>query len=162
MAVMKRLLILTALLALTASAATESYKLILVTQADHFEPQMGTFPTLRECTTDGARLLHDQNIYAGFGCVLKEKSEHDPAEKSEHEALVLPTMTASAKENPSEKHVVQPPEPYVLTLFPQFLEGVNAFDTREACIEQGMEFLATTDIFNGFVCEHGRAWQKDE
>ena len=84
-AVMKMLLTLTALLALTASAATESYKLILVTQADHFEPQMGAFATLRECTTDGARLLHDQNIYAGFGCVFWEGSEHEPEEASEYD-----------------------------------------------------------------------------
>ncbi len=159
---MKRLLTLTALVAMTASAATESYKLILVTQADHFEPQMGTFATLRECTTDGARLLHDQNIYAGFGCVLREESEYDPEEESEHDRLVLLTNTASAQENPSEENVVQPPEPYVLTLFPQFLEGVDAFDTRDACIERGVEFMATADIFTGFACEHGRAWQKDE
>ncbi len=76
--------------------------------------------------------------------------------------LVLLTITASAQENPTEKHVVQPPEPYVLTLFPQFLEGVDAFDTRDACIERGVEFMATADIFTGFACEHGRAWQKDE
>jgi hypothetical protein len=161
-AVMKTLLTLTALFALTASAATEWYKLILVTQSDHFDPQMGNFATLRECTTEGARLLHDQNIYAGFGCVFWEESEHEPEEESEHAGLVPLTITARAQENPSEKQVVQPPEPYVLTLFPQFLEGVNAFDTREACTERGMEFLAATDIFNGFVCEHGRAWQKDE
>ena len=160
--VMKRLLILTALFAVTASATIGSYKLILVTQADHFEPQMGTFATLRGCTTDGARLLHDQNIYAGFGCVFWEGKNRDPENVSEYAPLVPPTIRANAQENPSDKHVEQAPEPYVLTLYPQFLEGVDAFDTREACVERGMEFLATTDIFNGFVCEHGRAWQKDE
>jgi hypothetical protein len=72
--VVKKLVILLAVFALTASAATGSYKLILVTVTDHFEPQMGTFPTLRECTTEGARLLHDQDLYAGFGCVYRDGS----------------------------------------------------------------------------------------
>lgn len=76
--------------------------------------------------------------------------------------LMMLTITANAQEDPSEKHVVEPPEPYVLTLFPQFLEGVAAFDTLDACIEQGIEFVTTADIFNGFVCEHGRAWQKQD
>lgn len=56
-------------LALSASAETGWYKLILVTPTDHFEPQIGTYLTLRECTTEGARRLHDQDLYAGFGCV---------------------------------------------------------------------------------------------
>jgi hypothetical protein len=83
-AVMKRLLILTALLALSASAETGWYKLILVTVTDHFEPQIGAYPTLRECTTEGARRLHDQDIYAGFGCVFWNGSEHEPKEGSKH------------------------------------------------------------------------------
>ena len=60
---------LIALLALSASAETGWYKLILVTVTDHFDPQIGTYPTLRECVTEGARRLHDQDLYAGFGCV---------------------------------------------------------------------------------------------
>lgn len=60
------------LLSLSASAETGWYKLILVTQTDHFEAQIGTYLTLRECTTEGARRLHDQDIYAGFGCVYWE------------------------------------------------------------------------------------------
>ena len=72
---MKTLLTLIAVLSLTASmgllASAEEgwYKLILVTITDHFEPQLGSYPTLRECTTEGARRLHDQDLYAGFGCV---------------------------------------------------------------------------------------------
>jgi len=161
-AVMKRLLILTALLALTASAATESYTLILVTQAEYLESQLVTFTNLRECTDEGAERLFEQDIYIGFGCEFKEGSEHNPKEGSKNDPLVLPTNAASAQENPSEKNVVQPPEPYVLTLFPQFLEGVDAFDTRDACIERGIKFMATADIFTGFVCDHGRAWQKQD
>jgi uncharacterized membrane protein YbjE (DUF340 family) len=57
------------LLALSAPAETGWYKLVLVTVTDRFEPQIGTYLTLRECTTEGARRLHDQDLYAGFGCV---------------------------------------------------------------------------------------------
>ena len=71
MAVMKRLLILTALLALTASAATESYELFLATQAEYLESHLVTFPTLRECTDEGAERLFEQDIYIGFGCKFK-------------------------------------------------------------------------------------------
>ena len=71
---MKRLLTLMVLLSLSASAETGCYKLILVTSSDHFEPQLGNFETLRECTTEGARMLHDQELYAGFGCVYWEPS----------------------------------------------------------------------------------------
>ena len=66
---MKRLLLLAILFTLTASAETGQWKLILVTVTDHFDPQWGHFETLRECTTEGARLLHDQELYLGFGCV---------------------------------------------------------------------------------------------
>lgn len=70
---MKTLLTLIAVICLIVSvgapANTGVYKLILVTVADHFDTQIGTFETLRECTTEGARLLHDQDLYAGFGCV---------------------------------------------------------------------------------------------
>jgi len=70
---MKTLLTLIAVICLIASAGVPAetgwYKLILVTVSDHFDPQIGTFDTLRECTTEGARLLHDQDMYAGFGCV---------------------------------------------------------------------------------------------
>ena len=161
-AVMKRLLILTALLTLTASAATESYTLVLLTRVNYSDPQIGTYPNLRECTTGGAKLLLDQDLYAGFRCVFKEEIKYGPEEVSDHAPLVPPTIRASAQENPSDKHVEQAPEPYVITLFPQFLEGVDAFDTRDACVERGIELLNTVEIFTGFVCEHGRAWQKDE
>ena len=73
-AVVKRLVILMMLLALSASAETGWYKLILVTVTDHFDPQIGSYPTLRECTTEGARRLHDQDLYAGFGCVYWDGS----------------------------------------------------------------------------------------
>lgn len=66
---MKRLLILIALLSLNALAESGRYKLILVTAGDHFKPQIGNFETLRECTTEGARMLHDQELYVGFGCI---------------------------------------------------------------------------------------------
>ncbi len=65
----KTLLLLVMLFTLTATADTGQWKLILVTVTDHFDPQWGSFETLRECTTEGARLLHDQELYLGFGCV---------------------------------------------------------------------------------------------
>ena len=71
---MKRLFTLMVLLSLSASAETGVYKLILVTPSDQFKPQLGDFETLRECTTEGARMLHDQEVYAGFGCVYWEPS----------------------------------------------------------------------------------------
>lgn len=75
---MKTLMTFIAVLFLTVSMGVLSpnvsaeagwYKLILVTVTDRFEPQIGSYPTLRECTTEGARRLHDQDLYAGFGCV---------------------------------------------------------------------------------------------
>ena len=57
------------LLSPNVSAEAGWYRLILVTVTDHFEPQVGTYSTLRECTTEGARRLHNQDLYAGFGCV---------------------------------------------------------------------------------------------
>jgi len=66
---MRNLLIVLALLSLGASAETGVYKLILVTPSDQFKPQLGNYDTLRECTTEGARMLHDQELYVGFGCV---------------------------------------------------------------------------------------------
>ena len=57
------------LLSLNVSAETGWWKLILVTVTDHFDPQIGSYDTLRECTTEGARRLHDQELYLGFGCV---------------------------------------------------------------------------------------------
>ncbi len=66
---MKRLMILLVLLSLSASAEQGWYKLILVTVTEHFEPQIGSYDTLRQCTTEGARRLHDQDMYVGFGCV---------------------------------------------------------------------------------------------
>ncbi len=64
------------LLALSASAEAGWWKLILVTVTEHFEPQIGSYPTLRTCTTEGARMLHDQDRYVGFGCVHKEEMAH--------------------------------------------------------------------------------------
>lgn len=69
---MKTLLTLIALLALSASAATGPYRLVLVTVTEHFETQLGTFETMRECTNEGARLLTDQDLYIGFGCVPQQ------------------------------------------------------------------------------------------
>ena len=69
---MKRLILLTALIALAASAATGPYTLVLITKGKHFKAQLGTFETLRECTNEGAKILTDQNIYVGFGCVIQE------------------------------------------------------------------------------------------
>ncbi len=69
---MKRLILLTALIALAASAATESYTLVLITKGKHFKAQIGTFDSLRECTNEGAKILTDQDIYVGFGCVIEE------------------------------------------------------------------------------------------
>jgi hypothetical protein len=66
---MKNVLLLLVLLSLNASADSGWWRLILVTVTDHFEPQIGAYETLRECTTEGARLLHGQDLYAGFGCV---------------------------------------------------------------------------------------------
>lgn len=74
---MKTLLTLTAVLCLIVAMGAPSltsaeagwYKLILVTITEHFEPQIGSYDTLRQCTTEGARMLHDQNLYVGFGCV---------------------------------------------------------------------------------------------
>jgi len=69
---MKRLILLTALIALAASAATGPYTLVLITKGKHFKAQIGTFETLRECTNEGALILTDQDIYVGFGCVIEE------------------------------------------------------------------------------------------
>ena len=69
---MKRLMMLMVLLALAASAATGPYTLVLITPGRHFKAQLGTFATLRECTNEGAKILTDQDIYIGFGCVIEE------------------------------------------------------------------------------------------
>ena len=84
-AVIKGLLTGMALLALSASAATESFTLVLVTQAEHFETQLRTFESLRECTNAGAELLGDQDLYIGFGCMLTEEIEHYPKGESKHD-----------------------------------------------------------------------------
>jgi len=70
---MKTLLTLIALLALAASAASGPYMLVLITVTEHFETQLGTYETLRECTDEGARLLVDQDLYLGFGCVTEDR-----------------------------------------------------------------------------------------
>jgi len=69
---MKRLILLTALLALVASAATGPYTLVLITKGKHFKAQPGTFDNLRGCITEGIEILTDQDIYVGFGCVIEE------------------------------------------------------------------------------------------
>ena len=69
---MKRLLLLLALFSLAASAETGPYTLVLITKGKHFKAQVGTFDNLRECTNEGAKILTDQDIYVGFGCVIEE------------------------------------------------------------------------------------------
>ena len=69
---MKRLTMLVALLALTASAATGPYTLVLITQGKHFKAQLGKFENLRECINEGTEILTDQDIYIGFGCIIEE------------------------------------------------------------------------------------------
>ena len=64
--------------------------------------------------------------------------------------LMLLAFTASAED--------VAPEPFVLMLFPHFLEMVDNFDSRDACVARGIEMVNSADIFNGFACEHGRAW----
>ncbi len=64
--------------------------------------------------------------------------------------LMLLAFTASAED--------VAPEPFVLMLFPHFLEMVDNFETRDACVAQGVEFVTTIESFNGFACERGRAW----
>ncbi len=54
--------------------------------------------------------------------------------------------------------VAQTPEPYTLTLTPQFLELWKNFGTLDACKLEGVELVTSADIFNGFACEQGRAW----
>jgi len=49
---------------------------------------------------------------------------------------------------------------YVLTLFPAFVEFVDPFETREACVEKGIEWLQRDEHFDGFLCTPGRAWQR--
>lgn len=49
---------------------------------------------------------------------------------------------------------------YVLTLFPAFVEFVDPFETREACVEKGIEWLQRDEHFDGFLCAPGRAWMK--
>lgn len=80
---MNRLMTLTAVISLTVSmgllslnvsAETGQWKLILVSVTEHFDPQLGSYPTLRECNTEGARRLHDQELYLGFGCVYWERT----------------------------------------------------------------------------------------
>ncbi len=64
--------------------------------------------------------------------------------------LVLFTLTANAED--------VTPEPYVLTLTPQFLELWKDFDTLDECKAEGVELVTSAQIFNGFACEQGRAW----
>jgi len=70
---MKRLVMLVVLFALAASAATEQpYTLVLITPGKQFKAQLWKYETMRECTNDGARILTDQDIYIGFGCIIEE------------------------------------------------------------------------------------------
>lgn len=76
-------------------------------------------------------------------------------------ALMMLAITVSAQERPHEEQAAQPTELFVLTLFPEFLELVEPFNTKDECVARGVEFVTTTDVYNGFICERGRAWQKD-
>ncbi len=76
--------------------------------------------------------------------------------------LMMLAITASAQETASGEQEAQPTEPFVLTLLPEFLELVESFDTKDQCVARGVKFVTTTDVYNGFICERGRAWQKDE
>lgn len=64
--------------------------------------------------------------------------------------LVLFTLTATAED--------VAPEPYILTLTPQFLELWKNFDTLDECKAEGVELANSADIFNGYICAQGRAW----
>lgn len=66
--------------------------------------------------------------------------------------LVLFTLTASAEDE------APPFEPYILTLMPHFLELWKNFDTLDECKTEGVELANSADIFNGYICEQGRAW----
>ena len=49
-------------------------------------------------------------------------------------------------------------EPYTLTMMPQFLELWRNQDTLDECKARGVELVLSAEIFNGFICEQGRAW----
>ena len=51
-------------------------------------------------------------------------------------------------------------DPYVLTLLPEFVEFVTNYYSREECIAVGVEWVTKSENFDGFLCAHGRAWQK--
>ncbi len=65
--------------------------------------------------------------------------------------LILFVFSAHADE-------AQSPEPYTLTMMPQFLELWRNQDTLDECKARGIELVTSTEIFNGFICEQGRAW----
>ena len=64
--------------------------------------------------------------------------------------LMLLAFTASAED--------VTPEPFVLTMFPHFLELVNNLDTLDECKTKGIELVTSADIFSGFACNQARAW----
>ena len=66
---MKRLVLITALIALAASAATGPYTLVLITTGRHFKSQLGTFESLRDCKVVGIEMVLEHDLYIGFGCV---------------------------------------------------------------------------------------------
>ncbi len=73
---MKTLMILIALdimFVMATSDEPEPYMLVLVTLTEYFETQLVTFDTLRECTNAGAKLMVDQDLYLGFGCVTEDR-----------------------------------------------------------------------------------------
>lgn len=72
MRILMILIILDISLAL-AVAPTGPYMLVLVTLTEHFETQLVTFKTLKACTNAGAKLMVDQELYLGFGCVLEDR-----------------------------------------------------------------------------------------
>jgi hypothetical protein len=73
------------LLAVNVSAATDPYTLVLVTQGKHFERQLGTYESVRECATEGAEMIFDHELYIGFACVLTEEIEHYTKGESKHD-----------------------------------------------------------------------------
>jgi len=65
----KRLVLIMALVALAASAATGPYTLVLITQGRYFKSQLGTFESLRDCKIEGTAMVLEHDLYIGFGCV---------------------------------------------------------------------------------------------
>jgi len=69
--------------------------------------------------------------------------------------MILTTLMLLAV-NASAEDVA--PEPFVLTMFPHFLELVNNLATLDECKAKGIELVTSADIFDGFACNQARAW----